>query len=116
MKHAAIGFSSVALLLLLFYGAWVRADTESRERRAFAEELTQGSEEEVIFYASGPLSKQLTIVPEYAEFGPSGQADCDGVVDYLIHDEKAMSNLQQKGFTSLRCGERQVQSWPTRFR
>ena len=23
-----------------------------------------------------------------------------------IHDEKAMSELQQKGFTSLRCGER----------
>ena len=116
MKHAAIGFSSVALLLVVLYGTWVRADTESREQGAFAEEMTQGSEEEVIFYASGPLNKQLTIVPKYAEFGPSGQADCDSVVDYLMQDEKAMSEIQQKGFTSLRCGERQVQSWPTKFR
>ena len=116
MKHAAIGFSSVALLLALLYGAWVRADKESREPGALAEEMTQGSEEVVIFYASGPLNKQLTIVPRYAEFGPSGQADCDDdVVDYLIHDDKAMSEIQQKGFTSLRCDEREVRSWQAKF-
>ena len=115
MKHAAIGFSSVALLLVLLYGAWVRADMDSRERGVFAEEMTQGSDEHIIFYASGPLNKQLTIVPEYAEFGPSGQADCDSLVDYLIHDENAMPEIKQKGFTSLRCGDRQVQSWPTKF-
>ena len=103
------------MLLVLFYGAWVRADTESRERGVFAEQITQRSDEHVVFFASGPLNKQLTIVPEYAEFGPSGQADCDGVVDYLMQDEKAMSEIQQKGFTSLRCGEREVRSWRTKF-
>lgn len=115
MKHVAIGLSSVALLVVLLYGAWVRADTESRERGAFAEEMTQGSEEETIFYASGPLNKQLTIIPEFAEFGPSGQAECDSLVDSLIHDKKAMSEIQQKGFTSLRCGEREVRSWQAKF-
>ena len=43
MEHAAIGSSSFALLLVLLYGAWVRADTESRERGAFAEEMTWDS-------------------------------------------------------------------------
>jgi hypothetical protein len=116
VKHAAIGVSAVVLLLAVLYCAWVRADAKSRERGAFAEEMTQGADEHIIFYASGPLNKQLTIVPEYAEFGPSGQADCDSLVDYLIHDENAMPEIKQKGFTSLRCGDRQVQSWPTKIR
>ncbi len=115
MRQAAIGFSTVVLVLVVLYGIWLRANTKSRERGAFAEEMTQGTDEHVVFFASGPLNKQLTIVPEYAEFGPSGQADCDAEVDYLIHDEKAVSELRQKGFTSLRCGDRQVQSWPTKF-
>jgi hypothetical protein len=115
VKHAAIGVSAIVLLLVLLYGAWVRADTESQERRAFAAEMTQGADEHIVFYASGPLNKQLTIVPEYTESGPSGQVDCDGIVDYLIHDENAMPAIKQKGFTSLRCGDRQVQSWPTKF-
>jgi hypothetical protein len=115
VKHAAIGVSSVALLVVVLYGAWVRVDTESRERVAFAAEMTRGANEHIIFYSSGPLNKQLTIVPEYAEFGPSGQVDCDGIVDYLIHDQNAMPEIKQKGFTSLRCGDRQVQSWPTKF-
>ena len=114
MKYAAISFSSV-LFLVLLYGAWVRADAKSRERGAFAEEMTQGSEEETIFYASGPLNKQLTIVPEYAEFGPSGPVACDSIVDNIIQDKAAMSEIQQKGFTSLRCGEREVRSWEAEF-
>jgi hypothetical protein len=43
VEDAAIGCSSFALLLVLLYGAWVRADTESRERGAFVEEMTRGS-------------------------------------------------------------------------
>lgn len=113
MKRAAICFSSAALLVGVLYGAWVRPDADSRERGAFAAEMTRGAEEHIVFYASGPLNKQLTMVPECAEFGPSGQVDCDAIVDDLIHDEKAMSEVKQKGFTSVRCGERQVQSWPT---
>jgi hypothetical protein len=115
VKHAAIGVSAVVLLLAVLYCAWVRADAKSRERVAFAAEMTRGADDHIIFYASGPLNKQLTIVPEYAESGPSGQVDCDGIVDYLIHDDSAMPAIKQKGFTSLRCGDRQVQSWPTKF-
>lgn len=110
MKYAVIGFSCV-LFLVLLYGAWVRADTESRARGAFAEEMTQDSGEEIIFYASGLLNKQLTIVPEYAEFGPSGPVTCDAIVDNFIQDKHAMSEIQQKGFTSLRCGKREARSW-----
>ncbi|MGH9699933.1 MAG: hypothetical protein ACRD5R_11570 [Candidatus Acidiferrales bacterium] len=114
MKHAAIGFSSAALLLIVLYGAWVRADKDSRERGEFAAQMSGSFDEHIFFYAAGPLNKQLTIVPEYAEFGPSGQVSCDWIVDDLIQNHQAMSELQQKGFTSLRCGERQVQPW-TRF-
>ncbi len=54
-------------------------------------------DEHIIFYASVPLNKQLTIVPEYAAFCPSGQADCDSLVDYLIRDENTMPEIKQKG-------------------
>ena len=42
MKHAAIGVSAVVLLLAVLYCAWVRADAKSRDRAAFAEEMTRG--------------------------------------------------------------------------
>jgi hypothetical protein len=77
----AIAFLSVTMVSALLYAVWVRADAKSRERGDFAEQMTQDSDEMTVFYASGPLNNQLIIVPEYAEHGPSGQADCDAIVD-----------------------------------
>ncbi len=53
MKHAAVIFSSVGLLLVLLFGAWMRADAESRKREDFANELTEESDDNIAFYASG---------------------------------------------------------------
>ena len=108
MKHAALVFSSVALILVLLYGAWIRADADSRVRGEFAEKLTEATDEEIAFYASGMFGKRLVIVPEYADHEPGGQVDCDAVVDQLVLDKKTMSEIHRKGFTSIQCGEREA--------
>ena len=108
MKHAALVFSSIALAIVLIYGAWVRADKDSRARGEFAEGLTEGNDEEICFYASGLFGKRLVIIPEYADHEPGGQDDCDALVDRLVLDKKAMSEIHRKGFTSIQCGEREA--------
>ena len=40
MKHAAVVFSSVALILVLLNGAWMRGEANSRTREEFAESAT----------------------------------------------------------------------------
>lgn len=108
MKHAAVVILSVALILVLLYGAWIRADADSRARGEFAEGLTEGTDEEICFYASGLFGKRLVIVPEYADHEPGGQDVCDALVDRLVLDKKTMSEIHRKGFTSIQCGEREA--------
>jgi hypothetical protein len=108
VKHAAIVFSSVALILVLLCSAWIRADADSRMRGEFAEMLTQEYGEDVVFYASGMFGKRLTIVPEYADHEPGGQVDCDQVIFPLILDKETMSEFHRKGFTSIQCGVREI--------
>jgi len=108
MKYAAIIFSSVGLLLVLIFGAWMRADTESRKREGFANELTEESDDNVAFYASGMFGTKLVIIPEYADHEPGGQVACDAIVDWLIYDKKRISEIHAEGFTSIKCGTREV--------
>jgi hypothetical protein len=78
-------------------------------RGEFADKLTAEFDENIAFYASGPFGKRLVIIPEYADHEPGGQVDCDTIVSQLVVDKKAMSVIQGKGFTSIRCGTREVQ-------
>ncbi len=110
MKHAAVVFSSITLLLVLLYGAWARADADSRMRGEFAEKLTEDNDEEIAFYASGPFGKRLVIIPEYADHEPGGQDDCDYVVDRLVLNKETMSEIHRKGFISIQCGQREVRN------
>jgi|SRR5208282_717727 len=107
MKHAAVIFSSVGLLLVLLYGAWVRADADSRMRGKFAEQLTEDSDGEIAFYASGMFGKSLVIIPEYADHEPD-QVACDTIVDWLVVDKNRMSEIHAQGFTSIQCGTREA--------
>jgi hypothetical protein len=108
MKHAALIFSSVILIVVLSCSLWIRADADSRMRGEFADKLTE-FDEDIAFYASGPFGKRLVIIPEYADHEPGGQADCDAVLSQLVLDKKAMSVIEGKGFTSIRCGTKEVQ-------
>jgi hypothetical protein len=110
VKQIAIIGSLTALLLALLYGAWVRANKESRAREAFAEEMTQEADEQIDFYAAGILNHQLVIVPEHADHAPGGQVDCDAIIDGLVLDKRTLAALQRKGFRSLRCGTRELSS------
>jgi hypothetical protein len=115
MKHAWVVYLSIALVLVLLFGAWVRADADGRMRGEFAEKLTADNDEEIAFYASGLFGKRLMIVPEYADHEPGGQVDCDAIVDWLVIDKKEMSDIHAKGFTSIHCGARAVSSWQAKF-
>ena len=62
VKHAGVVFSSVVLILVLLYGAWIQADADSLMRGEFAEMLTQEYGENVVFYASGKDGNPRNIV------------------------------------------------------
>jgi hypothetical protein len=108
VKHALVIVLSAALLFAAASDVWVRADTAGRAREEFTHELTERFDEKIAFYPSGTFGKRLMVVPEYADHAPGGQADCDELVDLLILDKKTMAELDHKGFTSIRCGIRDV--------
>jgi hypothetical protein len=108
VKHALVIVFSAALLFAVAGDVWIRADAAGRAGEEFTHELTERFDEEIAFYPSGTFGKQLMVVPEYADHAPGGQADCDVLVDLLILDKKTMAELDHKGFTSIRCGVREV--------
>jgi hypothetical protein len=108
VKHALVIVLSAALLFAVAGALWVRVDAAARAREEFTNELTERFDEEIAFYSSGTFGQRLMVVPEYADHAPGGQADCDVLVDLLILDKKTMAEVNHRGFTSIRCGVREV--------
>lgn len=110
MRPAWIASLSIGLAALLLCVGWARADEAGRARGEYADKLTEDNDEEIAFYAAGLFGKRLVIVPQYADHEAGGQAECDAIIDSLVVDQKRISTIRAEGFTSIRCGAREIHS------